>query len=400
MDSATLRSLIERELPGLVALRHDLHQNPELSYQEHRTSAVVRRELEALGVRHVAGLAGGTGVLGLIPPTRAGSGARPAVALRADMDALPIEERTGRPYASRTPGVMHACGHDGHTAVLLGVARVLARLPDRPNPVLLIFQPAEEGGGGGDRMCREGALDGRLAGVPARCIFGLHGWPQFEVGVVATRPGPMLAAVDNFDVTIAGVQCHAAYPHFGRDAVLASAHCIAAAQSVASRSISPLDSVVVSVGMIHGGSATNIIPAEVRFAGTVRSLVPHVRALARERFFEVVGNTAAAHGCAARIRWEESYPVTENDPGATEHFFRVARDALGAERVRALPVPTMGGEDFAYYGRHVPACFFALGLKPAGADSFPTLHQPDFDFNDAAIPTGVEVFCRLALAEP
>jgi amidohydrolase len=398
MDSARLRALIKTQLPDLVAIRHDLHRHPELSYTEHRTSKVVQRELAALGIEHKAGLAGGTGVLAYIPPTDGIAKDNPAVALRADMDALPIAEQTGKPYASKTPGIMHACGHDGHTTILLGVARALLKLDQRPNPVLLIFQPAEEGGAGGERMCQDGVLDGRVLGPRVARIFGLHGWPNLPVGLVATRPGPLLAATDNFDVIIRGVQAHAAYPHFGKDPILAMAQCIGAIQSIASRSIGPLDSVVVSVGEVHAGTATNIIPEIARFTGTVRTLVPETRKVARERFFTLVESTAAAYGCGAQIDWEVGYPVTNNDPGATEMFFRVARDAIGSERVLLAPHPSMGGEDFSYYGQHVPACFFVLGLVPPGQTQYPTLHQPDFDFNDEAIPTGIELFCRLATA--
>lgn len=401
MQTERVRSLIQAALPELIAIRRDLHAHPELGYQERRTSGVVVRELERLGIACRAGYAGGTGVVAHIPATAGGRGDG-AIALRADMDALPIEERSGVPYASTTRGVMHACGHDGHTANLLGVARVLAALEHRPNPVTLIFQPAEEGGGGGRRMCEEGALNGDGAGglgPPVRAIFGLHGWPQLALGKVATRPGPLLAATDSFTVTVRGVQSHAAQPHLGRDPIVCAAAMISALQTVASRAVAPTDSVVVTVGTIQGGSARNIIPESVTFAGTVRTLTAAVRAEAKERIYAIARGVAAAHGCEALIGWEEGYPVTNNDPGATERFFAVARATLGAERVEHVPEPTMGGEDFSYYGHHVPACFFVLGLLPPGRASMPFLHQPEFDFNDAALATGIETMCALALAE-
>lgn len=397
MNGESLRALIREELPELVSIRRDLHRHPELGYQETRTGALVAAELSRLGIEHKRGMAK-TGVLGHLPAT--GESSRGAIALRADLDALPIHEASGKDYASGTPGIMHACGHDGHTTILLGAARVLSKV-DRPRPVTLVFQPAEEGGAGGDRMCQDGALLGGAGGgigPPVEMIYGLHGWPQIELGTVATRPGPLLAATDDFVVTVRGTQCHAAYPHLGHDPIVAAAHVVAALQTIVSRSVSPVESCVVTVGEIRGGSANNVIPAEVRMTGTVRTLTPEVRQLAREAFFRVVEQTAAAHGCRAKIDWEDGYPVTHNDPGATERFFAIAREAIGAKHVHVTPTATMGGEDFSYYGLHVPACFFFLGVRPPGG-TCPSLHQPDFDFNDDAIGLGVELMCRLALAE-
>ena len=410
MQTCSLVDAVALELPELVAFRHDLHRHPELSYEERRTSARVCEELGKLGITAKSGLARGTGIIAHLPATTtsnelaAALAGRDAVALRADMDALPITECTGRPYASETPGVMHACGHDGHTTILLGAARVLSRLEHRPNPVTFIFQPAEEGGAGGERMCDEGCLLGdEGGGLGARVgrIFGLHGWPNVPVGTVATRPGPLLAATDDFVVRIRGTGGHAAYPHLADDPIVAAAHVITALQSIASRNVGPTDSVVVTVGRIRGGTANNVIPTSVEFIGTVRTLRAETRRRARERFYKVVEHTAAAHGCRAEIEWEEGYPVTSNDAGLTEHFFGVARGALGEARVSVVEHPSLGGEDFSYYGRHVPACFFMLGLLPAGQDpaTTPKLHQAEFDFNDDAIPTGVEMMCRLALAE-
>jgi amidohydrolase len=397
-----VRSLIQAALPDLVALRHDLHRHPELSYQEKRTSSVVQRELSKLNVAFKPGLGGGTGVVAHIPATFAAANEKPAVALRADMDALPIIEHTGKPYSSIHPGVMHACGHDGHTTMLLGVARVLSALPVRPNAVTLIFQPAEEGGGGGEVMCKEGVLQGENGGgigPHVGRIFGLHGWPSLPVGVVQSRPGPMFANTDDFVITVRGMQAHAAYPHLGRDPIVAAAHVITALQTLSSRNTNPLQSMVVTVGQINAGTANNIIPETCTLVGTIRTLTPQMRAFAKERFFGVVQQTADAFDCKAEIDWQDGYPATINDAKMTEHFFAVARDTLGSDRVQHMPDPTMGGEDFSYFAQQVPACFFALGLIPKGVDRFPSLHQPDFDFNDDAIPTGVELFCKLATAE-
>lgn len=422
MDAAVLRSLIAGELESLRAIRRDLHAHPELGYQERRTSQVVMRELSRLGIAHVGGLAGGTGVLAHLPATGTPTnrtngtdtthtshashqsyeqGAQPsattrAIALRADMDALPILEETGVPYASTTPGIMHACGHDGHTTILLGAARVLSKLP-RPRPVTLIFQPAEEGGAGGDRLCKEGVLDGTVLGPPVEKIFGLHGWPEAPLGHIWTRPGPLLASTDEIRVTIHGVQSHGAYPHYSRDTIVAAAQCIVALQTVVSRNTSPLEACVVTIGKIEGGTATNIIPQSVTFIGTIRALTAAVRETARKRVREIIEGVASAMGCSAEVHIGEGYPVTHNDPVLTERFFAMARGAIGAERVGVNPAPTMGGEDFSFYAQRVPGVFFCLGLKPPGQAKCPTLHQPDFDFNDEATPTGVEMMCRCAV---
>ncbi|MEK6701569.1 MAG: amidohydrolase, partial [Planctomycetota bacterium] len=394
-----IKSLIARELKDLIEIRRDLHAHPELNYQEHRTSDVVQRQLSRLNIPFKANIAQ-TGVVAYLAATTDHGNTLPSVALRADMDALPITEQTGKPYASCNPGVMHACGHDGHTTILLGAARILAALPHRPRPVTFIFQPAEEGGAGGERMCNEGALDGAKSkgslGNPVGEIFGLHGWPTFPVEHVATRVGPLLASVDDVEITVKGVQSHGAYPHQGYDPITATAHIIAAVQSIASRNVSPLDSVVVTCGEIKAGTANNIIPESCWTHWTVRTLKDSTRKLAKERFIQIATHTAQALGCTAEVTYRESYPVTTNDAHVVAQFFAVAKEVLGESRVSEVQHPTMGGEDFSYYGKKVPACFFFLGLKPSEAGHFPTLHQPDFDFNDDAISTGVEMFVRLA----
>ncbi|MEO1512914.1 MAG: amidohydrolase, partial [Planctomycetota bacterium] len=354
-------------------------------------------ELSALGIEHKAGYAKGTGVVAHLPATN-GSDAD-TVALRTDIDALPIAERTGKPYASTNDGTMHACGHDGHTAILLGAARVLSKV-ERPRPVTLIFQPAEENGGGGELMVDEGALAGASAGGvgrPVTRIFGLHGWPEMPLGTVASRPGPLLAATDDFEVTIKGVQAHAAWPHAGRDPIVAASAIITALQTITSRGTAPTDAVVCTVGAIHGGTADNIIPESVEFIGTIRTLSDENRANAERRLREIVEHTARAHGCEAEITWKPGYPVTRNDEALAERWFGLAREALGEGRVFTVPNAFMGGEDFSYYGRAVPACFFLLGLRPGGHDGpVPQLHQPEFDFNDDSLGLGVEMMVRLA----
>ncbi|HRP63331.1 MAG TPA: amidohydrolase [Phycisphaerales bacterium] len=390
-----LREMIKEELADLISIRRDLHAHPELGYNEHRTSGVVQRELEAAGIDFARNLAGGTGVLGHLP----GEAAR-AIALRADMDALPITEQTGAPYASTSPGVMHACGHDGHTTMLIGAARVLARLAEEsplPRPVTFVFQPAEEGGAGGQKMVQDGCLDGSVIGPPVEMIFGLHGWTHLPLGVVSTRVGPMLAASDRFEIVVRGTGSHAAYPQISRDPIVAGAAIVQALQQIASRNVGPLDSVVVSVTQFHAGTTHNIIPAQASISGTLRTLLPETRSLASKRLIEIAQHIARAHGCEADATYIEGYPVTRNDAQAVAIFNTVAREMLGEANVPPLENPVMGGEDFSYYGEVVPACFFALGLIPKGKTVMPDLHQSNFDFNDDAIAIGVELFCRLAL---
>jgi amidohydrolase len=408
-ESTGLASLIARELPGLVRVRRTLHRSPELSDREHRTGTFIQEELARLGIACKGGFGReGTGVVGYLPATGAplcpktGHGVAPGVALRADIDALPIQEATGKEYASECDGVMHACGHDGHTTILLGAARVLSRLPHRPNPVTLVFQPAEENLGGAEPMCRQGALLGEAGGgIGEACgrIYGLHGWPSIEVGHIATRPGALLAATDDWEVRVVGSGGHAAYPHLCRDPVVALAAIVGALQTLVSRGAAPYDSLVCTVGKIEGGSASNIIPEVARFWGTIRTLRHETRGMAKARFYEVVQGTAGAHGCRAEIDWREGYPMTVNDPAEAERVLAVAAQSLGKDRVHEVEHATMGGEDFAYYGKHARACFFFLGLRPKGASAYPALHQPDFDFNDDAIGSGVEMMCRLALSE-
>ncbi len=392
---ARVRSLIEEITPSLVEMRHDLHAHPELGYAETRTSGVVQAQLEATGVPFEAGLAGGTGVVGHI-----GGAADGAIGLRADMDALPILEETGLPYASTTDGCMHACGHDGHTTILVGAARVLSALAAEeplPNPVTFTFQPAEEGGAGGAAMVDDGCLDGSRIGVPVQVIYGLHGWPQIPLGIVATRPGPMLAAAQSVEIAVRGTGAHAAYPHEGRDAILCASAIVTALQQVASRTVDPLDSVVVSITQVHGGTTHNILPETVAIGGTLRYLHDATGEFARGEIERIVESTATAYGCAASVTMPKGYPVTSNDPAAVDRFNAVARATRGDDQVATMEHPVMGGEDFAFYGRKVPACFFALGLVRPGESSMPLLHQPTFDFTDEAIPIGVELFCQLAL---
>lgn len=391
-----LGELVAGELPALKRFRHDLHAHPELKYEENRTSRVVRDALAAAGIEHVGGLAGGTGVLACIRGANDGG----AIGLRADMDALPITEENEVEYVSTNPGVMHACGHDGHTTICLGAARILKRLADEgglPRSVKFLFQPAEEGGAGGKRMVEDGCLTDKVLGPRVEEMFGLHCWPTLPLGTLATRPGPLLAATDHFTVTMRGKMGHAASPHFSHDPIVAAAEAVMALQAIVSRNVDPLESMVISVTKIHAGTAYNVIPEAVEFAGTLRTLTDEMRRFGRTRFYETVINVAAIHRCVAEIEWEPGYPVTRNDAGAVEVFFRVARKAVGEEKATLYPVPCMGGEDFSYYCNEVPSCFFLLGQQRRPDEPYPMVHTPRFDFNDDSLALGVEMFCRLAL---
>ncbi len=398
--TSDLHDQIESIIDELLTIRHDLHAHPELKFKESRTSSVVQGHLTDLGIEFVANIGGkepstGTGVLAHIPATVDNPG--PCIGLRADMDALPITEISTSDYKSTNEGVMHACGHDGHTTILLGVAKLLSKLDHRPNPITLFFQPAEEGGAGAAKMIRDGAMDD-LLGPPITKMFGLHGWPDQTLGTIATRPGPLLASTDMFTVTIKGTQAHAAYPHLSSDPIVAGSAIVSAAQTIVSRTTAPTDSVVVSITTFHSGTAFNVIPGAAILQGTVRTLSDDSRATTKARFFELVESTAKAHGTAAQIDWIPGYPVTKNDPAQTEHVFEIAHSAGNCLNTQVVPDATLGGEDFSYYAQRVPSCFFFLGLAKDQNTPFPGLHTPSFDFNDQSIPLGVEMMCRLALS--
>ncbi|NOG54448.1 MAG: amidohydrolase [Planctomycetes bacterium] len=395
-----MKQLIAEELPGLIGFRRDLHAHPELMYEEARTSQQVQRALEELEIEFACNLAGGTGVLAYLP----GQDEARAVALRADMDALPITEATGLDYASQNPGVMHACGHDGHTTMLLGAARVLKRLAaelpdDLPRPVKFIFQPAEEGGAGGLRMVEDGVLQDTVLGPAASEAYGIHCWPLLELGKVSTRVGPLLAAADMFTATITGQMAHAAWPHRSIDPITAAAAIVNSLQTIVSRNIDPIESAVVSVTRLNAGTANNVIPNSATLGGTVRTLSEADRALVKQRVTDIITGVAQAHGCTSALEWEgQGYPVTMNHPEATAKFFRHGQQAVGTGRCPEWPAPVMGGEDFSFYCKEVPSCFFVLGQVPDGqANPYPQVHTPEFNFNDDSLALGVEMFCRLAL---
>jgi IAA-amino acid hydrolase len=372
----------------IVAIRRELHRFPELGYQETRTSALIRRKLDELGISYRHPIAE-TGVLATI-----GNGDGPCVALRADIDALPIEEAADVPFRSEVPGKMHACGHDCHTAMLLGAAKLLkAREKQIRGSVKLLFQPAEEGGAGGKRMCDEGALD---APKPAR-IFGLHVWPLLETGTFGSRAGTFLASAGSLTITVRGRGGHAAMPHLAIDPVTTAAKIICELQTIISRELDPFDSGVISITTMHAGEAYNVIPPEVKLTGTIRSLTKDGMEFLQERVREVSEHTAAAHRCTAIIEFPgNDYPPTVNDAELWEFAQSFGREMLGADKVEEVPA-IMGGEDFAYYGERIPALFVGLGIRNLEAGSVFNVHHPQFKVDEAALPIGTALHTAFAL---
>ena len=393
-----LDSLIRDELPSLIELRHDLHAHPQLAYEETHASGAVQDELKKAGVDFEAGLAV-TGVVGWIVPDDTDRAAAEAVGLRADMDALPIFEETGLQYASQNEGKMHACGHDGHTTVLVGAARVLARLRDRlPRPVKLLFQPAEEGKAGAAKMIEDGVLEETTGGTRIGMMFGLHGDPRSSVGRFATCAGAFMAATDEIRITVTGRGGHAALPQFTADPIVASGQIVSALQSVVARNVNPIDSAVITVGAIHGGDAFNVIPETVEMAGTVRTFKPEIRDVIVSRITEVVERTAEGMGCTGEVKFlPPHYPALYNHEDAVRYAANVAREALGEANVDDQAEAIMGGEDFAFYGSHVPICFAFIGVRPPERDEYPGLHTSRYDFTDDAIEVGVKLMCQWAL---
>lgn len=367
----------------ITGWRRHLHQYPELQFDVHETAKFVEDKLRSFGITDITTGIGQTGVVAVIEGRSNTSGR--AVGLRADMDALPIEEATGLEYASKVPGKMHACGHDGHTAILLGAAQYLAETRNFDGRAVLIFQPAEEGGGGGREMCKDGLMD--RWGIDE--VYGLHNMTGADVGSFHIRSGALLAATDEFDITITGKGGHAAAPHEAIDPNLASAHVIVALQSIASRNVDPLKQVVVSVCMLRSDSeAHNVIPNSVMMKGTVRTLDAGVRDLAEARVKEIVDLTARAHGCVADIDFVRGYPATVNHAAETD-FAADAAEVVTPGVDRDTP-PIMAGEDFSYMLEERPGAYIMLG-NGEGA----SVHHPAYNFNDEAIPAGCSWFAEV-----
>ena len=391
-----LERLLADAMPDLVAARHDLHAHPELAYQETYASQLVQKHLTEWGIPFRNGLAE-TGVVAWLEPPGARVEA-PAIGLRADLDALPITEESDLPYISTNPGRMHACGHDGHTAILLGTARVLAQMRSLlPRPVKLIFQPAEEDGAGAQRMIDDGALSAKVGGRQVSAIFGLHGSPFLPHGWYATKSGPLLAGCTDFEITVHGTGGHAALPQTTADPIVAAAQLVTAMQTLISRNSDPLMPAVLSVCGIHGGDACNVIPDSVKLCGTLRAHHEDSFNILQQRLKEMIDYTVRALGCRAEVKFTSPFPPVFNETKATDFAMSVAGQVCGSAQIYEMDHAWMASEDFAYYGKAIPSCFGFFGVIPPGRDSYPMLHTPQFDFTDAAIETGVRLMCGFAL---
>jgi len=368
----------------MTAWRRDIHAHPELGFEETRTSRLVAEKLESFGLEVHRGV-GRTGVVGVL---RAGNGTQ-SVGLRADMDALPIQETNDFPHRSRNAGRMHACGHDGHTTMLLGAAKALAETRNFDGTVNFIFQPAEEGLGGARAMIEDGLFER----FPCQALFGMHNRPSLPVGWFAVRAGPMMAAGGFFDVTIHGKGAHGARPEVGVDPVIVAAHVATALQTIVSRNVAPVDTAVVSVTKIHGGDAYNVIPQTATLAGTVRAFSRPVMDTVEAAFRRIVAGVAQGFGARAEIELEWKFAPTINDPQQAEFAASVCAGLVGAERVQRDPPLIMASEDFSFMLEQVPGCYLNIG-NDSGETSC-EVHNPGYDFNDAALPFGAALFARL-----
>jgi amidohydrolase len=380
--SERARAVFER----VVEQRRDIHRHPELAYEEVRTSGKVIDWLRGLGLEMQTGI----GKTGVVASLRGGKPGR-TIALRADMDALPIQEATGHSFASESPGKMHACGHDAHTAMLLGVATVLAELSSELHgEVRFLFQPAEEGQGGAVPLIDSGALDG------VDLVLGQHMAPFQASGTIGFSQGPAMAATDFFNLKIFGVGGHGAYPHLSVDTIPVAALVVTGLQSIVSRTVDPLAAAVVTIGTIRGGFRSNVIAPEVEMTGTVRTFDRPLREAMPQRIERIIKGVCEGHGARYELEYNMNYPPVINTAEGTQLIHEVARAALGDSRVMQVP-PSMGGEDFAYYLEKVPGCFYWLGCEPKGRAVAPMLHSPEFDLDESAMLTGVEVMARAAL---
>ena len=372
--------------PELTAWRRDFHMHPELNFEEHRTAGIVAQRLREFGCDQVIEGFSGTGVIGLIHGEGGPNGR--AIGLRADMDALPIEERTGAAWASQNAGKMHACGHDGHTTMLLGGARYLAETRNFSGTVVLIFQPAEERGGGAEVLVR----DGIFQQFPMSRVFGMHNWPGLPAGEFAWREGPIMAAVEQLEIHLQGRGAHGAMPHQGVDPIMVAAAIVQGLQSIVARNVEPVEAGVITIGEIRGGFTHNVIPDSVYMQGTARWFQPAVGALLKERFLHLVPGIAAAFGATAQASMTLYCPATINDPESTRLTVTAAKAV--AAQVHEMPKPTMGGEDFAFMLNAKAGSYIMLGAG-RGVDD-PGLHHPEYDFNDAVLPMGASYWATLA----
>lgn len=371
-------------LAELTALRRDIHAHPELAFDEYRTADIVARELQRYGLEVNRGMAR-TGVVGVL---KAGNSAR-MIGLRADMDALPLAEMNEFPHHSKHPGKMHACGHDGHTAILLGAARHLAANPDFDGTVVFIFQPAEESEGGAAVMIE----DGLFQQFPVDAVFGLHNWPGIPVGEMMAMPGPVMAGTCGFEMHVRGHGCHAAMPHQGIDAIVTGAQLVQALQTVVSRTLHPCDAAVVSVTQFHAGEAWNIIPEEVVMRGTIRTFKPEVQEAVERAIERLCSGIASANGAQISVRFDHRYPPTVNSVAESKFCQQVAAELFGEDKVLTDILPSMGAEDFAYMLKEKPGCYVWLGNGPGTGGC--TLHNPHYDFNDELLRLGIGYWAHL-----
>ncbi|WP_421592637.1 M20 aminoacylase family protein [Shinella sp. M27] len=363
--------------------RRQIHREPELLFAVEKTAAFVADKLKEFGVDEIVTGIGRTGVVGIIR----GKGEGRTIGLRADMDALPIDETSGKPWSSTVKGKMHACGHDGHTAMLLGAAKYLAETRNFAGSVAVIFQPAEEGGGGGNEMVKDGMME--RFGIAE--VYGMHNLPGMPVGSFGTRPGPIMAATDEFTIAVKGRGGHAALPHKTVDPIVIGSYVVTALQTIVSRVADPIASLVVSVTKFNAGFAHNVIPETAQLAGTVRTLNPDMREEAEARIRQICGGLAAAHGAEITVSYHRNYPVTVNHADETGHAVSVAQDIAGIAAVDPSLNPMMGGEDFSYMLLSRAGAFIFLGNGDTAG-----LHHPAYDFNDDAIPHGVTYWVKLA----
>jgi hippurate hydrolase len=374
------------DLTGEIAeWRHDLHAHPELLYDVKRTAGIVADKLKSFGCDEVVTGLGRTGVVGVIRGRKGAS--NKVIGLRADMDALPIDEANDLPYKSTVPGKMHACGHDGHTAMLLGAACYLAETRNFAGTAVVIFQPAEEGGAGGRAMVEDGLMEKFNIGE----VYGMHNFPGLPVGQFSIRRGAIMAAADHLAIDIEGKGGHAARPHLAVDTVLVGAQIINAIQSVVSRNVDPLESAVVSICMFHAGNTDNVIPQTAQLRGTARSLIPKVRDMLERRLHEVVENTAKAYGATATLKYRRGYPVLANHAAQTDFAARVAGEIAGQDKVDTNMAPVMGAEDFSFMLNARPGAFIFVGNGDSAG-----LHHPAYNFNDETIPFGTSYWVKLA----
>lgn len=384
-----LKPIIENLIDDIVKIRQKIHANPEIGFEEHKTAALVVNELKDLPEIKIFKDVGKTGVVAVLGAEKPG----PCVALKADMDALPMQEETHLPYQSNNKGKMHACGHDGHTASLIGAAKVLSGISDElKGPVKFLFQPAEELGTGALAMCNDGALENPKVDA----VFGYHSSGELNVGSVGVKTGAFMAGSHTFQITIKGIGCHAAYPHNGIDPILVAAHIITTAQTIVSRNVSPIKNAVITFSKIKGGTAANIIPEIVIITGTMRALSQEILDMIATRLKKVVNSVAESMGTTAELRLYDGFPILINNAETSHYFSEIAKKCLGEKNVKIGIDPVMGSEDFSYFSQTVPGTYWNQGHRPDDDTVLPKVHNPKFNFRDEALPSIIEVYCEVA----